>query len=106
MNTKYLLDQSETAASLLSAMSNTKRLMIICNLLEGEIAVGSLAQRVDLSQSALSQHLSKLRARNLVRTRRDAQTIYYSIASEEVLKIMETLHTIYCTESKDLRAIA
>ena len=97
MNTQALSEQSASAAGLLSAMANPKRLMILCSLIEGEIPVGVLANQVGLSQSALSQHLSKLRAQRLVKTRRDAQTIYYSSNSESVKKILATLEEIYCS---------
>jgi len=96
MDTMRLSEHSTAAASLLSAMANPKRLMILCCLVKGEVAVGALASQVGLSQSALSQHLSKLRAQKLVKTRRDAQTIYYSSSSESVLKVLETLEEIYC----------
>ncbi|WP_320198438.1 ArsR/SmtB family transcription factor [Agrobacterium sp. rho-13.3] len=96
MNTGSLSEHSTTAAGLLSAMANPKRLMILCSLVEGEVPVGVLATQVGLSQSALSQHLSKLRAQRLVKTRRDAQTIYYSSTSESVKKILSTLEAIYC----------
>jgi DNA-binding transcriptional ArsR family regulator len=96
MKTKTLTDQSNVAAALLSAMANPKRLMILCSLVQGEVAVGALASQVGLSQSALSQHLSKLRAQKLVKTRRDAQTIYYSSTSESVIKVLATLEDIYC----------
>lgn len=76
-------------------MGNQKRMLILCNLARGEMQVGVLAEKVDLSQSALSQHLAKLRSRNLVKTRRDAQAIYYSIDSGPVLKILQTLSEIY-----------
>ncbi|UHS57208.1 winged helix-turn-helix transcriptional regulator [Agrobacterium vaccinii] len=97
MNTESLSEQSTAAAGLLSAMANPKRLMILCSLVEGEVPVGVLATQVGLSQSALSQHLSKLRAQRLVKTRRDAQTIYYSSTSESVKKILATLESIYCS---------
>ncbi|MGE7368020.1 metalloregulator ArsR/SmtB family transcription factor [Neorhizobium sp. JUb45] len=100
MDTMSLSDHSTTAAGLLSAMANPKRLMILCCLVKGEVAVGALANQVGLSQSALSQHLSKLRAQKLVNTRRDAQTIYYSSSSESVLKVLETLETIYCAPER------
>jgi DNA-binding transcriptional ArsR family regulator len=87
MKTKLLSDQSNIAAG---------RLMILCSLVEGEVPVGVLASQVGLSQSALSQHLSKLRAQKLVKTRRDAQTIYYSSSSEQVIKVLRTLEDIYC----------
>ncbi|MBT9369573.1 metalloregulator ArsR/SmtB family transcription factor [Rhizobium sp. CSW-27] len=91
-----LTEHSAAAANLLSAMANPKRLMILCCLVKGEVAVGALATKVGLSQSALSQHLSKLRAQKLVNTRRDAQTIYYSSSAEAVMKVLETLETLYC----------
>lgn len=100
MKSKNLSDHSIAAAGLLSAMANPKRLMILCSLVKGEVAVGVLATQVGLSQSALSQHLSKLRAQKLVKTRRDAQTIYYSSASEPVMKVLETLENIYCENEK------
>ncbi len=85
-------------------MANPKRLMIFCSLVEGEVAVGALATQVGLSQSALSQHLSKLRAQKLVKTRRDAQTIYYSSTSESVIKILGTLQDIYCSSNANKTA--
>lgn len=90
-----LVVRSEEAADLLAAMGNQKRMMILCNLATGEMQVGALAEKVDLSQSALSQHLAKLRSRNLVKTRREAQAIYYSICSEPVLRVLQTLDRIY-----------
>lgn len=76
-------------------MANPKRLLILCNLVNGEVPVGVLATQVGLSQSALSQHLSKLRAQKLVKTRRDAQTIYYSSNASQVLTILDALESIY-----------
>ncbi|MBU4527319.1 MAG: metalloregulator ArsR/SmtB family transcription factor [Hoeflea sp.] len=96
MDSHRLEAHSDKAADLLAAMGNQKRMMILCNLARGEMQVGVLAEKVDLSQSALSQHLAKLRTRNLVKTRRDAQAIYYSISSEPVLKMLRTLTDIYC----------
>lgn len=98
MDTTELVGKADDASTLLSAMSNSKRLMILCNLVPGEMAVGALAEEVGLSQSALSQHLAKLRARQLVKTRRDAQTIYYSIASNDVIEMLKTLHGIFCED--------
>ncbi|CAN7535176.1 transcriptional regulator [Metarhizobium album] len=104
MKTKTLSDHSNVAAGLLSAMANPKRLMILCSLVKGEVPVGVLANQVGLSQSALSQHLSKLRAQKLVKTRRDAQTIYYSSTSEAVIKMLDTLEEIYCETEKSKSA--
>jgi DNA-binding transcriptional ArsR family regulator len=81
---------------LLSAMASEKRLMILCRLLEGETKVNDLAELVGMNQSALSQQLAKLRALKLVDTRRDAQQVYYRLASVEVERILETLYGIYC----------
>ncbi|ABC91855.1 transcriptional regulator protein (repressor of nodulation genes), ArsR family [Rhizobium etli CFN 42] len=104
METPNLADHTNVAAALLSAMANPKRLLILCSLVKGEVAVGVLATQVGLSQSALSQHLSKLRAQKLVKTRRDAQTIYYSSTSESVMKILATLEDIYLVPSRNRSA--
>lgn len=87
------------AAQLLKALANEKRLMILCLLAEGEQSVGELNGKLDLSQSALSQHLAVLRADSLVETRRDAQTIYYALSAGPAQRIIETLHGIYCEPS-------
>ena len=87
---------AEVAATL-AAMANPKRLLVLCTLLAGEKSVGDLAEIVRLSPAALSQHLGKLRALRLVATRRDGQTIFYSLASPEVRALLETLYQIYCT---------
>lgn len=84
------------ASGLLDAMANEKRLMILCQLLEGEVAVNDLAERVGMNQSALSQQLAKLRGLKLVDTRREAQQVYYRLASKNVEKVLETLYGIYC----------
>jgi len=84
------------ASRLLKAIGNERRLLILCYLTQGERSVGELERLVGLSQSALSQHLSRLRADNLVATRRQAQTIFYSLAGEEVPVIMRALHDLFC----------
>ncbi|OBY07694.1 transcriptional regulator [Rhizobium leguminosarum bv. trifolii] len=104
METSDLADHTNVAAALLSAMANPKRLLILCSLVKGEVAVGVLATQVGLSQSALSQHLSKLRAQKLVKPRRDAQTIYYSSTSEPVMKILATLEDIYLVQNRNRSA--
>ncbi|AKR54597.1 transcriptional regulator [Youhaiella tibetensis] len=96
MEIAKLESKAEEATILLTAMANPKRLLILCELLEGEKNVTELGDRVALAQSPLSQHLSKLRAWNMVKTRREAQQVYYSIASEDVRQILETLYRIYC----------
>lgn len=84
------------AARLLKALGNEKRLQLLCLLVEGERSVGELNTRLDLSQSALSQHLALLRGDGLVETRREAQTVYYSLAPGPAQRLLETLHGIYC----------
>ena len=94
------LDEMKThasdAAQLLKALGNEQRLLVLCNLLERPMSVGELNQRVDLSQSALSQHLALLREAGLVETRRDAQSIHYSLPAGPVTKVMALLQDIYC----------
>jgi ArsR family transcriptional regulator, virulence genes transcriptional regulator len=96
MNIAELAPRADEASELLAAMANPKRLLILCNLLGEELSVSELAARVDLGQSPLSQHLSKLRALRLVATRREGQSILYRLASDSVASILTTLHGIYC----------
>lgn len=93
---KQLTVKAAEAARLLAALANESRLMILCELVDGERSVGTLVEAVGLTQSALSQHLAKLRAAGIVATRRDAQTIYYRLASEAAGSVMTTLAEIYC----------
>ena len=90
--------KAEVAASLLKAMSNPHRLMVLCRLGASEASVGELQADAGLSQSALSQHLAVLRERKLVETRREGQTIYYRLADPAVRDVIETLMKIYCPE--------
>ena len=92
------------AAQLLKVLANEKRLMILCLLSEQERSVSELNELVELSQSALSQHLAVLREEGLVTTRREAQTIYYSSNSEPVMKILATLEDIYVTQNRSRSA--
>jgi len=93
---RELTAKAAEAARLLTALANEHRLAILCKLVEGERSVGKLVEAVGLTQSALSQHLAKLRAAGVVTTRRDAQTIYYRLASEAAGSVMTTLADIYC----------
>lgn len=94
------IEQLETnatdAAALLKALSNESRLLILCNLVSGEKCVGELNERIPLSQSALSQHLARLRKDKLVCIRKEAQTVYYQIASREAEAVIEVLYNAYC----------
>lgn len=84
------------AARLMKAMSNANRLLILCQLATAERSVGELADRIGLSQSALSQHLAKLREDGLVTTRRQSQSVLYSLASDAVRKVIGVLLGLYC----------
>ena len=84
------------AARLMKALGNESRLMILCTLAEGERSVGDLNEIIPLSQSALSQQLARLRKQGLVDTRRESQTIYYSLANGPADKVIHLLHDIYC----------
>jgi ArsR family transcriptional regulator, virulence genes transcriptional regulator len=87
---------AQRASELLKSMSNPARLMVLCQLTEGEKSVGELERAIPLGQSALSQHLALLRQRNLVKTRRSGQSIFYSLAGEEASAILATLCGLFC----------
>lgn len=92
--------QAEAASDLLKAMANPQRLRVLCLLIEREMSVGEINALVDLSQSALSQHLAVLREKNLVSTRREAQTVYYAVSDGLVHDIIETLHAAFCSPDR------
>lgn len=87
---------ADQASDLLKALSNRHRLLIICQLIDGEHSVGELAEFLSLRDSTVSQHLALLRKDGLVMARRDAQTIYYSITSEPAREILKTLYQVFC----------
>ena len=92
-------DQAGRAVGLLKALSNENRLLIMCYLAEAEeMSVGELGNRLGLSQSALSQHLGKLRDEGLVETRRQSQTIYYRVADPNAVQLLTLLHGLFCPE--------
>ena len=100
MKPSDLEQNARKASALLKAMANERRLLILCFLSQGEKSVGELEALLSLSQSALSQHLARLRRDKLVTTRRAAQTIYYSLAGREAGAIMETLYALFCEPLK------
>ena len=91
-------ENAAEAAELLKCMSNPNRLMLLCALMDEEKSVGVLNEDVPLSQSALSQHLSVLRDAGLVSTRRESQTIFYSLSDARVATILKDLHQIFCSQ--------
>lgn len=100
MNGKPVNSEVTEAVKALKAVANERRLMIICCLACGEMCVGKLEEMVGISQSALSQHLARLRRDGFVKTRRDAQTIFYSLNSGNVEKLLSCLHDMYCPQTR------
>lgn len=91
-----LHNMAANACDLLKAMANEWRLMILCQLAEGEKTVSELQNLLGLSQSALSQHLAILRREKIVRSKKHAQSVTYSLSGDEATKVMETLHDVFC----------
>jgi ArsR family transcriptional regulator, virulence genes transcriptional regulator len=87
---------AQSAAQMLKAIANESRLLILCNLEGKELSVSELNEQVSLSQSALSQHLAVLRKDGLVKTRRESQTIFYSLGDARASEVIRTLHQLYC----------
>ena len=96
MDVNELTERSQEVASYLKVLANPSRLLILCELNQGERSVSALETAVGLAQSALSQHLAKLRESGIVATRRDAQTIYYRLADPKVERMMGTLYELFC----------
>lgn len=96
MNIEGLRSRAVEAASFLKSIANDRRLIILCELVNGERTVGELEPIVGLSQSALSQHLAKLRDAGLVKARRESQTIHYSLADNSVGEVIGALQGVYC----------
>lgn len=99
MNLMELQSKAEGVEALLKSVGNRNRLIILCELLNGERSVSSLQSAIGLSQSALSQHLARLREDAIVETRRKSQAIYYSLASDKVGRLIGLLYELYCAPS-------
>lgn len=93
---RRLQERADYVAGRLALVANAKRLLILCELAKGERSVGALQQAVDLSQSALSQHLARLREAGMVDTRRESQTIYYRISDPDLSVLMAALYEAFC----------
>lgn len=99
VNVEALEAKAGDIATLLKALGNERRLMILCQLVaNGEMSVGSLADAIELGQSALSQHLAKMREEGIVSTRREGQTIWYRITDARVEELMAILYRLYCSK--------
>lgn len=103
INPKAMRTASEEASSLLKSLANRHRLLILCQLIEGEKSVGQLADFLGIRDSTASQHLSLLRRDRIISGRRDGQTIWYRISSKPALDIMQVLYATYCAGSKPRR---
>ncbi len=101
MNLEELQSKAGVAEAMLKAVANRNRLVILCELLKGERSVSALQGAIGLSQSALSQHLARLRADKLVATRRESQTIYYSLSSKPITRLIGLLYELYCAPHCD-----
>lgn len=87
----------QRATETLRLLSHPERLRVLCHLaVEGELAVGQLLERIDLSASALSQHLAKMRSLKLVATRKERQTVFYRVDRTDVHRLLDVLHELYC----------
>lgn len=100
MNVEAVKSKAGEAADFLKSMANDRRLVVLCELVKGERTVGELEAVVGLSQSALSQHLAKLREAKVVKTRRESQTIYYSLANQGVKRLIDVLYDLYCRPAR------
>jgi DNA-binding transcriptional ArsR family regulator len=100
MDLDKMQDSARTASDLLKLLGHPDRLMVLCQLKAGEQSVGELSESVGIKQSALSQHLARMRHLGVVDSRRDAQTIYYSISGEKVTRIVSLVYELYCSEQE------
>ena len=96
INPVELAPKAAQAESFLKALANRHRLMVLCELHKGELSVTRLQEAIGLSQSSLSQHLARLREDKLVKTRRESQTIFYSLADENVSRVIALLYELFC----------
>ena len=96
MDLSQMAQSADRASALMKTLGHRDRLMILCQLADSEKSVGQIADLLEISQSPLSQHLSRMRKEGLVETRREAQTIYYSLKSGEASRIVELLYELFC----------
>lgn len=96
MNIEEMKENAQEASELLKTMAHPERLMVLCQLANGEVGAGHLLDKSALNQSAFSQHLSILRKSGLVQTRKDSQQVFYSLADSRAQRLLETMHSIFC----------
>ena len=100
MDLDKMQKSAKTATDLLKLLGHPDRLMVLCQLKTGEQSVGELSRNLGIKQSPLSQHLARMRHEGVVESRREAQTIYYSISGDKVTKVVGVLYDHYCTEDE------
>lgn len=103
INPVDLAPKAEEAERFLKALASRHRLMILCELHKGELSVAKLHEAVGLSQSSLSQHLARLREDALVKTRRESQSIFYSLADKKISRFIELLYELFCADECNTR---
>jgi len=96
LNVNEMRDNAESSAAFLKLLSNPTRLLVLCRLIEGECCVGDLEKNLDISQSALSQHLSKMRDEGIVKADKQGQHVFYSISDPNVVEVINVLYDIFC----------
>ena len=99
MDIELMRDNAQEASALMKSLANPSRLLVLCALVTREHTVGELEELTGLSQSAVSQHLARLRDEQIVATRRDAQRVFYSLENPGVQALLETMHGIYCADN-------
>lgn len=104
IDARRMASAAQKASELMKTLGHKDRLMVLCHLSSGEKSVGELASLLEIPQSPLSQHLARMRKEDLVVTRREAQTIYYSIASDEAAAMVTLMHDLYCGASRQAAA--
>jgi DNA-binding transcriptional ArsR family regulator len=95
-NISDMEEKAGEAAELLAAMASPVRLLLLCAMVDGEKSVSELVARTQVTQSAVSQHLGKMRLQGLVAARRDGQVVYYKLANKDVIAILGTLYNVFC----------
>jgi len=100
MDLDKMQQSAKEATDLLKLLGHPDRLMVLCQLKAGEQSVGELSKSLGIKQSPLSQHLARMRHEGVVESRREAQTVYYSISGEKVTKVVGTLYDLYCAEDE------
>lgn len=106
MDLELMHANASRASDLMKLLGHPHRLMILCQLSQGECSVGELSERIGINQSPLSQHLARMRHEGVVTSRREGQTVYYSIARPEVAAVIEVLYGLFCEQGEEVAKAA